>query len=170
MLWGLALALETALVAGAPRRDLLPAARRASSRPLAALALLGAGPWLLYATQMWELNRQDRADKDITVGIDHYSVQGGYGLAVVALVTITAIWPQVRRFIGLCVGTCTLYLGVISFVWHPTQGSFNETWSLLCMRWGLAVALVAFRPDAGGESAAAALAPTRFSVTGRREG
>jgi hypothetical protein len=30
---------------------------------------------------MWDLNRQDRPDADITVGIDHYSVQGAYGLA-----------------------------------------------------------------------------------------
>jgi hypothetical protein len=30
---------------------------------------------------MWDLNRQDRPDADITVGIDHYSVQGAYRLA-----------------------------------------------------------------------------------------
>jgi hypothetical protein len=30
---------------------------------------------------MWDLNRQDRPDAGITVGIDHYSVHGAYRLA-----------------------------------------------------------------------------------------
>jgi hypothetical protein len=38
---------------------------------LAAVAI----PWTVYAIAMWDLNRQDRPDADITVGIDHYSVQ-----------------------------------------------------------------------------------------------
>ena len=37
---------------------------------------------MVYAVAMWDLNRQDRPDADITVGIDHYSVQGAYGLAL----------------------------------------------------------------------------------------
>jgi hypothetical protein len=52
---------------------------------------------MVYAVAMWDLNRQDRPDADITVGIDHYS-QGAYGLALLGLVTLAALWPAARAF------------------------------------------------------------------------
>ena len=47
------------------------------------LAVASAGPWLVYAVHMWSLNRQDRFDSDVTNDVDHYSVQGAFGLAMV---------------------------------------------------------------------------------------
>lgn len=142
ILWGLVIAIETVIVTGVPRRWPFAVRATTSARPLAALALIGAGPWLVYAVNMWDFNRQDRLDKDITVGIDHYSVQGGFGVAVSALVVIAALWPAGRRFIALCVGIAAAYLGLVSWAWHPTPASFNQAWSALCMAWGIGVAVL----------------------------
>jgi hypothetical protein len=87
---------------------------------------------MAYAVAMWDLNRQDRPDADITVGIDHYSVQGAYGLALLWLVTLAALWPAARLLAATCAGLSAVYLGVVSWAWHPTQGSFNRRWSVLC--------------------------------------
>jgi hypothetical protein len=142
VLWGLVIALETMIVAG------LPSPRRfnLSARPTKLLMVplvLGAIPWMVYAVAMWDLNRQDRPDADVTVGIDHYSVQGAYGLALLGLVTLAAVWPAARLLAGTCAGLSAVYLGVVSWAWHPTQGSFNQTWSVLCALWGLVVILLA---------------------------
>jgi hypothetical protein len=142
VLWALVIALETMIVAG------LPSPRRfnLSARPTKLLMVplvLGAIPWMVYAVAMWTLNRQDRPDTDITVGIDHYSVQGAYGLALLGLVTLAALWPAARLLAATCAGLSAVYLGVVSWAWHPTQGSFNQTWSVLCVLWGLVVILLA---------------------------
>jgi len=97
VLWGLVIALETMIIAG------LPSPRRVnlSARPTKLLIVplvLGAIPWMVYAVAMWDLNRQDRPDADITVGIDHYSVQGAYRLALLGLVTLAALWPAARAY------------------------------------------------------------------------
>jgi hypothetical protein len=95
VLWVLVIALETLIIAG------LPSPRRVnlSARPTKLLIVphvLGAIPWMVYAVAMWDLNRQDRPDADITVGIDHYSVRGAYGLA---------LWAgDVGRLVARCAG------------------------------------------------------------------
>ena len=103
VLWALVIALETMIIAG------LPSPRRfnLSARPTKLLMLpliLGAIPWMVYAVAMWDLNRQDRPDADVTVGIDHYSVQGAYGLALHGLVTLAAVWPAARLLAATCAG------------------------------------------------------------------
>jgi hypothetical protein len=137
VLWALVIAVETMIIAGIPSpRRLLP------TRPAKLLMVplvLGAIPWMVYAIAMWDLNRQNRSDTDITVGIDHYSVQGAYGLALLGLVTVAALWPAGRLLAGTCAGLSAVYLGAVSWAWHPTQGSFNQTWSVLCAVWGIVV-------------------------------
>lgn len=70
------------------------------------------------------------------MGIDLYAVQGAFGLVVVALALLAAIWPAVGADVGASVGIAAVYLGIISFKWHPTPGGFDRTWSILCMAWG----------------------------------
>ena len=63
----------------APRSDL----RHSSSQR-------GFIPWLSYALHMWALNREDRSDSDITMGVDHYSVQGALALSLAVLPLLAA--------------------------------------------------------------------------------
>ena len=109
---------------------------------LAAIAVLGVVPWLVYALHMWSLNRQDRFDSDVTNGVDHNSVQGALAVAVAVLAFVAAVIPLGRRLVGVCAGLAAAYLGLLSLAWHPTAGSFGTAWSVLCMAWG--AALVAF--------------------------
>lgn len=144
IIWGLAIALETTLVTGIPRHRTVKFHATRDALPLTALALIGAGPGTVYVVQMWALNRQDRFDADITVGIDHYSVQGAFGVAALALVLFAATWPASRQFIGASVGISTAYLGLVSWAWHPTPASVSPAWSVLVMAWGVTVAVLAF--------------------------
>jgi hypothetical protein len=141
LLWALAIALETVIMAGLPpsRRPAVPAS---PINPLLVAAALGTIPWIAYAIAMWNLNRQNRVDGDITVGTDHYSVQGAFALALLGLVTAAALWPTGRLLMGTCAGLAAVYLGIVSWTWHPTAGSFDQPWSILCALWGLLVVVL----------------------------
>ena len=143
LLLGTAIVAETLIVTGRPSPHRFISQIRPTWQPLLIPAALGTIPWLLYSAAMWSRNRQARTDTDITIGIDHYSVQGGYALATVVLVTLAAVWPTGRLLMGLCAGLSSLYLGVVSWAWHPGQASFNRTWSALCVLWGLSVIVLA---------------------------
>ena len=143
---GAAIVVETVMVTGPPSLPDFEPPRRGSWHPLWIPAVIGTIPWLVYAIAMWDLNRQDRIDGDITIGIDHYSVQGAFGLVSILLVTVAALWPTGRVLIGMCVGLSALYLGLVSWVWHPTPASFNQTWSGLCVLWGCAVSVLSAFP------------------------
>ncbi len=150
-----AVALETAIVMRVPQRVRLDRSELASqvSKPLLLIASLGAVPWVVYAFRMCSLNRQERGDSDVTLGIDHYSVQGAVGLAIAALAVITAVWPGGRRFVGCCTGVVSAYLGLVSFAWPDAAGGFGRAWSAAAIVWGIAfVALALASPAEAGHA------------------
>ena len=75
-------------------------------------------------------------------------MQGGFDVAALVLVAVAALWLPGRRFLGTSVGISTAYLGVVSWAWHPTPGSFNHTWSIMCIMWGASVALLSLTATA----------------------
>jgi len=144
----LAVAVEAAIVSRVPGREPLALRGRPAhvSRPLASLAALGLVPWLAYALDMYALNRAERFDRDITIGIDHYAVQGAAALAVVVLAVLAAMWPQGRRFVGCSVGVVAGYLGLVSLSWQDAAGGFSRGWSVAALTWGLAFLAVSLVP------------------------
>ncbi len=154
LLWvALALAAQTAIVAWIPRPPFrLTPIRQAVSRPLAVLAAIGLGPWLVYAHRMFDANRERRLDADISIGIDHYAVQGAVGVALAVLGAVAAGWPQGRRFVGVCVGVVACYLGLVSFAWPDAAGAFGRGRSLVAMAWGASFAVVASRAGVSGDA------------------
>ena len=85
---GAAIVVETVIVTGPPSLPDFRPPRRGNWNPLWIPAVIGTIPWLVYAIATWDLNRQDRIDGDITIGIDHYSVQGAFGLVSILPVVI----------------------------------------------------------------------------------
>lgn len=143
--FALAVAVETAVI-GWLGRPLLGSPRPVRvSMPLLVVLLAGVVPWLAYAFRMYDLNRLG-SPVDITVGVDHYSVQGAVGLASVALVLLAAAWPEGRRFISACVGMTAVYLGLVSYAWPDAAGGFERPWSAGCIAWGLAVVAAGVAP------------------------
>jgi len=137
------LGVETALVAWLARGE-WPAEREAPlSRALAALAAVGALPWLAYALDMWALNRQDLPDADITNSVDHYSVQGGVGLALAVLPALAAARAGLRPLVPACAGVVAAYLGLVSYAWPDAEGGLSRSWSVAAMAWGAALLAVA---------------------------
>ena len=114
------LGLETVIVTGAPSRQVTRFPMRLTWQPLVIPLVLGLVPWLLYAWSMWSLNRQSRPERDITIGVDHYAVQGAYALATLMLVALAVLWPAGRVFLALIAGVAAVYLGVVSWFWYPT--------------------------------------------------
>ena len=68
---------------------------------LTVVAVAGCGPWLMYAFHMFRLNRRELGvfgeagrgveTTDLTMGIDHYAVQGALGIAVVGLSVLAGL-------------------------------------------------------------------------------
>jgi hypothetical protein len=110
-----------------------------SSRLLFLLAVAGAIPWLSYALQMWGLDRGHRSDGDVTLGIDHYSVQGALALALAVLPVLAALRADLRPFIPLCTSVAAFYLGLVSFAWPDAAGGLGRAWSIAAMAWGLSL-------------------------------
>ncbi len=150
-----AIALETAIVMWIPERERLRARelRLQVSRPLLLLASLGVVAWVVYAVRMYALSRQKRWDTDVTLDIDHYSVQGALGLALAALAILTTVCPGGCRFIACCIGVVAAYLGLVSFAWPDAAGGFGQAWSAAAMAWGMALVAVAlFRAIGAGRA------------------
>jgi hypothetical protein len=140
------LAVQTALAIGLaarlPGREAVRPVGLAPSLPLLVLAVLGAVPWCAYAAAMYSANRAE-SPVDVSVGIDHFAVQGALALALVALVALAAVWPRGRRQLGLTAGVAAAYLGLVSLAWPGQPGQLGQTWSILALAWGLAVASAA---------------------------
>jgi hypothetical protein len=133
------------LVAVLPDRERLRPASWSVALPLAGVAALGTVPWLLHADRMFASNRRSAGViiGDVTMGVDHYAVQGALALALPALALLAAVWPRGRRFTGPCAGLCAGYVGVVSYAFPGTWAGFDAPWSELCIGWGVAVALLA---------------------------
>jgi hypothetical protein len=153
LLWfAAALALETAIASALSRRLWRDGpdsgARIDLSRSLLVLASIGAVPWLAYAMDMWALNREGRVDADITIGIDHYSMQGALALSLVLLSFLAALRSGARPFTPVCTGVAACYLGLVSLAWQDAAGGFDRPWSAAAIAWGIALVLVPLLPPA----------------------
>jgi hypothetical protein len=118
--------------------------RRSVRPPLLVAAAAGAVPWTLHAVDMYRLNRNNvsEAAGDITMGTDHYAVQGALALALVGLALVAALWPGPRRHLGLSVGLVAGYLGLVSLTHPGYDGELGTPWSALAIAWGVAVAVL----------------------------
>jgi hypothetical protein len=112
------------------------------SRPVLVVACLGVLPWLLHADRMLTGNRRGAGVVigDVTMGVDHYAVQGALAMAMPALALLAACWPRGRRFLGIGVALCAGYLGLVSAAFPGAFAGFSPLWSWLCMAWAAAVA------------------------------
>ena len=120
---------------------------------------------------MWALNREDRSDSDITLGIDHYSVQGALALSLAVLPLLAAWREDVRPFVPVCASVAAFYLGLVSLAWPSSPGGLGRAWSVAAMTWALvllAVTLARFPRQAqrAGVTRSPALAPFRLEEGG----
>ncbi|WP_433334614.1 hypothetical protein [Dactylosporangium sp. CA-139066] len=141
LLVALAVAVEALLVAFVPGREPLAAGGFGLDRPSAALAV-AAAPWLAYANAMYAANRREQP-VDVSIGIDHYAVQGALALGLVLLSATAAVWPRGRRFIGICAAVAAGYLGLVCFAWPGTTAGLPAVWAALGLAWGVVFAAVA---------------------------
>jgi hypothetical protein len=132
----------TALALTLPGREPVRPFRVFLSVPLLALTLAGAGPWIGYAVAVWRTSRTAEP-LDVTVGVDHATVQGALAVALAALPLLASLWPSGRRQLGVCSGLAGGYLGLVSLGWPGTPAGFGTWWSALALAWGVAVAVVA---------------------------
>jgi hypothetical protein len=137
------LLVEVAIVAALlPERERILPLTRSLSVPLLVVAALGVVPGVLHAERMFAGNRREAGViiGDVTMGVDHYSVQGAFALALPALALFAAVWPRGRRFLGIAAGLCAGYVGLVSFAFPGTWAGVPQLESALCIAWGGAVA------------------------------
>lgn len=143
------LALQAAIVGGLLRKawpaGSEPWARRSYriSRPSLFVAGAGVIPWLAYAAHMWASNRENRSDNDVTLGIDHYSVQGALALSLALLPFLAALRADARPFVPVCASVAAFYLGLVSLAWPDSPGGLGRAWSVAAIAWALGLLAVA---------------------------
>ena len=93
---------------------------------------------------MWSLNREGRADGDITMGIDHYSMQGALALVLVVLPLLAALRADLHPLVPVCTAAAASYLGLVSLAWPDAAGGLGRAWSIAAMAWGLALIAATF--------------------------
>ena len=137
------------LAALLPDRERLRPLPVAVSRPLLVVAALGIVPWLLHALEVFSDNRRGAGEiiGDVTMGVDHYAVQGALALALPALAVLAAVWPRGRRHLGTGVGVCAFYVGLVAYAFPTTWAGLELGWSVISMVWALAVAALAWPAD-----------------------
>jgi hypothetical protein len=139
------IAVEALVFLAVPHRESIRPTPIEIWRPLGLVAALGIAPWCLYARQLYEANRTG-IPADVTIGIDHYAVQGATALGIATLAVLAACWPRGRRFTGVSAGLVAAYLGLVSFAWPGTPAAYHGLWSILSVVWGLVVAALATVP------------------------
>ncbi|MBX6749232.1 MAG: hypothetical protein IRY85_06085 [Micromonosporaceae bacterium] len=112
----------------------------------AALAALGAVPWLAYAVEMYRAKWEGRPPGEITNNVNHWAIQGALGVALVGFAILAATRPSLRRFNAVRVGLCAAYLGVCSLRFPEGAGGLSPAWSALAIAWGVALLVVATVP------------------------
>lgn len=108
----------------------------------------GVVPWLVHAADVLADNRRGTGVLigDVTMGVDHHAVQGALALALPALALLAALWPRGRRHLGVSVGLCAGYVGLVSYAFPGTLGGFAPAWSVLAIAWAGVVATLAVWP------------------------
>ncbi len=143
------LGLQTAIVGGplakALRKGTDPSRPWSQfSRSLFLVAAAAVVPWVSYGLHMWALNRENRSDSDITLGIDHYSVQGALAFALAVLPVSAALRADLRPFLPVCTGVAASYLGLVSLAWPDAAGGLGRAWSIAAIVWGIALLAAVF--------------------------
>ena len=119
---------------------------------LAALAAVGAVPWLAYAADMYAANRGRRPPTEITNDVNHWAIQGALAVALVLFTVLAALRPALRRFNAVRVGICAAYLGVCSLRFPDVAAAQETVWAVLGIVWGVALVSVAAFPAREGRS------------------
>jgi len=125
-----------------------PVDRAVPSFVLLALAVAAAPGWLAYAWWSLDQNRQSLPDGDISVGVDHYAIQGGLAIALVALPAVAGLVCRGRRLLGTSAAVMAGYLGAISLGWPDAVAGFDVGWSVLAVVWAVGVLVAAWVPRA----------------------
>jgi hypothetical protein len=141
--------LITWLLRGLPAREALRPSGWAVHRPLLVVAAAGVIPWSWHAERMLRASRRDAGETigELTMNVDHYTVQGAWALSLPVLAVLAACWPRGRAQLGAGVGVSAGYVGMVSSAFPGTWAGFSPAWSVACMAWGATVAVLALAPS-----------------------
>jgi hypothetical protein len=140
--------LVTWLLARVPGREPFRSSGFAVRWPLFGVAAAGVVPWLWHAERMLRGSRRDAGEtiNELTMNVDHYTVQGAWAVVLPTLALLAACWPRGRAYLAVGVGLSAGYVGLVSYAFPGTWGGFTPTWSVACMAWAAAVALLGLVP------------------------
>jgi len=120
------------------------------------LVVAAAGPWFVYAWEAAEAARAGRNPGEETWGLHHWPIQAALALGVVLMAALVATFPRGWVVPAWCVGVCSVWLGVVSWIYPELDASLGRPWATAAVAWGLvfvAVTYVVFgargRPNAG---------------------
>lgn len=109
--------------------------------PYVVLAVAGLAIWLPYAILALQRSRE-QASGDITLGIDHWPVQGAVGLTIVLSAVGLGVWTPGRPLLRVTVSLSATLIGA-GMLLDPDliRELGTPVWGVAMVIWGTAIAL-----------------------------
>jgi hypothetical protein len=139
-----AIAWAVLLVLHPDRSGVLRPSRGRTSVPLAALALIGAVPWLWYASTMARFERTGLAF-DPHVEQDHWTTMAAMAIGIVLVALLSALRFLGWRISAWSAGAGAILYGLISAVYPHRPGAEGTPWAIVAIAGGLVFIGVAER-------------------------
>lgn len=123
------------------------------SRPYLLIGLAALPLWLSYAVHAFQMSRLHPNAGHITLGIEHWPVQGAAGLALALSALVLAWWIPGRPLIRVAASLSAAYIGAAMLAYPERAGSMEgHLWGVAMVLWGTLVALVPSPADPAGRA------------------
>lgn len=113
------------------------------SRQYLLLAVVGVPLWLFYALHALEMSRRGNLIEDsITLGIEHWPVQGSVGLTLGLSAALMAVWVPSRGLLRVTTSLSSTYIGAAMLAYPDRAGAMDgPMWGVAMVLWGTVLAL-----------------------------
>ena len=125
------------LVLHPDRPEVLRPAKERMSVPLGTLAVVGAVPWLWFASTMARFERNGLAF-DPHVEQDHWTTMAAMAIGIVLVALLSALKLRGWRITAWSAGAATIMYGLITAVYPHRPGAEGIGWAIAAIAGGLA--------------------------------
>ncbi len=127
-----ALGVGAAIPGGIPPLDI----RISMHWPLLVLALAGVALWIPYTADA--VAAFGVLPSDVTLGLDHWPVQAGAGIAIVFAGLVSGLFPQLRSQAVAASALSAAAIGIVAIGHAPSPGATQTAfWGILAVLWAV---------------------------------
>jgi hypothetical protein len=108
--------------------------------------------WLPYSSHAFQMSRLEPNAGHLTMGIEHWPVQGATGITLLAAALVMAWWSEGRPLLRVSISLSAVYIGVAMLAYPDRAGAMDSPmWGVAMVLWGTVLALLPANPGAASE-------------------